>query len=243
MGGVVFGNLLFTTTKRLIVVRRTDRKSTPHLCILLETDSGEIDLHLKYESERNDETSTYDPLIKFSKSRAEQFIEHRFRALEAESFDFLWKIGRRTRPGWLTRNGYLIALTDEQAFKSSMYAAAPKKRGKHRVNSEQLKQFFANVDPSLITLLEPSVLHTLEMRNYSGLFFAVSSRGKRRMIPLRYIPWKTRTPSWVGLDGMAKEFPLLMEVLMPAELKEQVKMIWYRIYDALRLDEVGITRD
>ena len=239
----MFGNLLFTKTKRLIVVRRTDLKSTPHLCILLETDSGEIDLHLKYESERNDETSTYEPLIRFSKSRAEQFIEQSFLASQAQLFDFLWKIGRRTRPGWLTKHGYLVALINEPEFKSSMYAAAPKRRGKHRVTLELLKQFFANVDPSFITLLEPSVLHTLEMQNYRGLFFAVSSRGKRRMIPLRYTPWKTRTPSWVGLDGMATQLPLLMEVLIPTELKEQVKIIWYRIYDALRLDEVGITRD
>jgi hypothetical protein len=210
---------------------------------LLETDSGEIDLHLKYESERNDETSTYEPLIKFSKSTASQFLEGRVQAFRAELFDFLWKSGRRTRPGWLSRNGYLIALIDEPGFKSSMYAAAPKEKGKHRVTFEQMQQFFANIDPSLITLLEPSVLHTVEMQNYRGLFFAVGSRGKRRMIPLRYIAWTTSAPSWVGLDGMAKEFPLLMEVLIPAALKEHVKTVWFRIYDALRLDELGFTRD
>ena len=243
MSGIVFGNLLFTKTKRLIVIRRSDRKSTPHLCILLETDSGEIDLHLKYESERNDETSTYEPLIRFSKSRADQFLEHRFRAFEAQLFDFFRKIGRKTRPGWLTRNGYLIAVIDEQGFKSSIYAAAPKERGKHRVTQEKMQQFFADVDPSLITLLKPSVLHTAKMQNYRGLFFAVGSRGKRRMIPLRYIAWRSKTRSWVGFDGMASEFPLLMEVLFPAELREQVKMIWHRIYDALKLDEVGFTRD
>jgi hypothetical protein len=241
--GIVFGDLLFTATNRLIIIRRMSRPDTPHLCVLFETKSGEIDLHLKYESARNDKTSTYEPLIKFSKSGAEQFIEHRVQALKAELFDFLSRSGRRTRPGWLTKHGYLIALIDEAAFKSSMYAAAPKKRGKHRVNLEKLGRLFANVDPSLITLLEPSVLHTLEMQNYRGNFFAVSSRGKRRLIPLRYIPWGSTTPAWIGLDGLAKEFPLLMNVMVPAELREQAKIIWYRIYDALRLDEVGLTRD
>jgi hypothetical protein len=135
--GIVFGSLLFTTTKRLIVIRRTDRKSTPHLCILLETDSGQIDLHLKYESERNDETSTYDPLIKFSRSTASQFIEDRLRALEAQLFDSLWKIGRRTRPGWLRRNGYLIALIDDEGFKSSVYRAAPKRETQSRFRENE----------------------------------------------------------------------------------------------------------
>lgn len=240
---IVFGDLLFTTTSRLIVIRRLARPDTPHLCILFETDSGEIDLHLKYESARNDKTSTYEPLISFSKSMAEQFIENQVESFKKEFLSFLWKSGRKTRPGWLTRNGYLIALIDEQAFKSSMYAAAPKKRGKHRVNLETMKQIFENVDPSVITLLEPAVLNTFEMRSYRELFFAVSSTGKRRMIPLRYIRWSGRTPAWIGLDGFAKEFPALMKVILPAELREEVRMIWYRIYDALRLDELGLTRD
>ena len=124
-----------------------------------------------------------------------------------------------------------------------MYGAAPKERGKHRVDLEKMKQLFENVDPSHITLLEPSVLHTLELQNYQGLFFAVSLRGKRRMIPLRYIGWRTRKPTWVGLDGFATEFPLLMEAMIPQELKEQVKVVWYRIYDALRLSELGFARD
>jgi hypothetical protein len=88
-----------------------------------------------------------------------------------------------------------------------------------------MKQLFENVDPSLIALLDPSVLHTLELQNYLGLFFAVSLRGKRRMIPLRYIRWRTRKPTWVGLDGFAREFPMLMEAMIPEELKEQVR--WF----------------
>jgi hypothetical protein len=174
---------------------------------------------------------------------AERFIESRAQAFKGEFLSFLWKSSRRTRPGWLTRHGYLIALIDEAAFKSSIYAAVPKKRGKHRVDTKRMKQLLANFDPSAITLLKPSVLNTLEMQNYQGTFFAVGPRGKRRLIPLRYIPLKTRMPAWVGLDGMAKELPLLMDVLLPAELREQVKIIWYKIYDALRLDEVGLERD
>lgn len=240
--GIAFSKLVIAITGRLIVIRRTDRSDTPHLTISFKNTSGEIDLHLKHESPRNDETSTYTPILTLSKAKLEEFLESFFEVAGEEIVNVFLNNTRKIRPGWLGRKGYVIALFDPEDFKQSIYSTAPKQQGKYRVNEKKLKDLFTNVDLSKVTLHHPSVLHELTVKN-SNPIYAIRDKGKRRIIPLILVRHNNGKGLWLTFDRLLTETDKVFQKITPSHLREQLKDTWYRVFDALRLDELGITRD
>jgi hypothetical protein len=241
VAGIVFNKLLFTVTARLIVIRRIDRKELPHLTISFKNDSGEIDGHLKDELAPPG-IDPYTPLFRLSNEDLDQFEKKLSSHFEGEFLHFFSRV-KRIRPGWLKRKGYLIGLVDDEGIKSAMYDAAPKFRGKRRVDVERLKKLFTDVEPSKVTLQYPSVLHSGELRIVGSHMLAVRAWGKERMIGLMYAPWKTGNRTWVTLNPFVKAMPRLFQESLSPELKLIMKSVWNKVHSALQLHELGIDRD
>jgi hypothetical protein len=240
--GIVLPNLVFAMTERLIVVRRTDCNDTPHLTISFKNTSGEIDIHLKHESSRNDKSSTYTPILRLPKKSLELYLEPFLAKAGVEIAKVYLNSAKKIRPGWLWRNGYVIALGDSQAFEASIYECAPKKQGKYRVDSEKLRDLFTNAESSKINLHHPSVLHTSVAKSHGEPIYAVRSSKKRQIIPLLYARWKDRK-SWVTFEKLPTKIEKVFLEHTPPPLREKLKETWCIIFDSLRLNELGLTRD
>jgi len=242
MTALVFNNLVLAKTERSIVIRRVDRKDTPHLTIEFREISEEIDIHLKYESDKNDAASHYEPLTRIHIPSANAFLKNQIHAFEKEFVDIYWKLQRKIRPSVLRKKGYVIVTFDKNEFKSSFYAVAPKIRRKYRVDLEKLKHLVSTVNPSHFELHDPSILNTSKMRNYREELFAASSRGNRPLIPLRYGLRRNGKSAWLAFNGIENELPNILGKLFPSKKIEEFKEVWFRIHEALRLAEIGIER-
>jgi len=241
MSGIVISNLLFTSTERLVVIRRIDRHELPHLTISFQNTSDEIDLHLKNESPTSRQ-ELYEPLARVSKARIEHFLEGLSPRFE-EEFRCLFSKVERVGPTWLIDRGYVIGLIHNQPFQSAILKTAPKRRGRYRVSTEALKRLFMNVDPSMISLLDPFVLHSDELKSWGEPIFAARPWGKDKLIALRYAPLKGSFHSWIRIDSIANELPITFQSLVPAAIKKDVADIWHKIHDALQLHELDIARE
>src|SRR5260370_21076238 len=236
----VIANLQFSTTKRLVVIRRVDRKDLPHLTISFQNSSCEIDLHLNYENARSSD-ERYVPLTRFSWGSVEQSLEGFLLRFETEFRRLFLKVPTVTSV-WLIRRGYVIALMHGDNIQSAILATAPKLRGKHRIDADAVKKLFENVDPSLITLLDPSALSSTEVQNHPSVF-AARARGRNRLISLRYVPMSNGVNAWARIDPIADEMARFVVDAFPAEITEAAKDVWRKIYDAMQLAEVGLARN
>src|SRR5207245_1856995 len=118
----------------------------------------------KNENPRSTEQQ-YIPLVRVPKAKVEQYLESLSPRFE-EGLRLLFSKVERIRPRWLISRGYIIALIHNDSFKSAILRTAPKHRGKYRVNPEALKRLLKDPDQSMISLLDPSVLHSDELKNW-----------------------------------------------------------------------------
>ncbi|MBA3240840.1 MAG: hypothetical protein H0T60_06395 [Acidobacteria bacterium] len=240
---IAFPGLSINMTERLVVVKRSDRKDTPHLTISFENLSGEIDLHLKYESAKNDASSTYEPIIKIQKVVLEQELEHFFLNTQAKVIQLCLRNVKKVRPGWLARHGYILMWVDEEELKKDLFNTAPKKRGKHRFDPSKLKLLFTDNDLSRIRIFYPDELHGLAAMGFNGTLNAVRANKKPRMIQIKGIQVRNRIV-WVMFHRKTvPEFSRVLNELIPQRFKDEVKLVWFKIYDALQLNEIGIERE
>ncbi len=238
--GIVINNLLFTKTEKAVIIRRIDREELPHLAIFFKTASGDIDGHLKDELAPIG-ADPYTPLFRIPAERFHKF-ETEGGPQFAQEFLKLYSKVRKARPGWLKRNGYVLGLTDSVTLQSAILDASPKYKGKHRVDLEKLKALLAE-DPSRVTLLDPSALHSTELKSYRDPILAVRGSGKNRIIGLCYAPWKNGKPAWLISNSFVKEMPRALEKIIGPQTKEKARQVWYKVHDALQLAELGIVRD
>ncbi len=237
--------LSLNTTERLVVIKRSDRKDTPHLTLSFQNVSGEIDCHLKYESPLNDAASTYKSLFAISKENVESTLQNFLVSAEQAFLQSIFGNVRKVRPGWLGRHGYVIAISDEEVVKRGFIDAAPKLRGKYRVDFDKLKLFLTVDHISNISIFNPSILHHLAAINYDGQIIAMRLRKRQKhfMVGLKCIQWEDRK-IWVMADSkIVHKVQIMFDNLIPSNFRVQVKNIWYTIFDELRLAEIGFTKD
>jgi hypothetical protein len=242
--GIVFANLLFTITERVIVIRRIDRKDTPHLTLSFNNASNEIDLHFKYESARNDPSSIHTPLLRITKAAVESYLANLVSDFEREFVGIISRNIKFVRPGWLGRKGYLIAWQDSGEIEKQIIESAPKIRRKHRVDIDKLKKVFNEPDISKINFAYSSELHKLSTSKNKIQVFAIHSRGKRPTLFLSYIRRSNDKYSWFTVHNKLKsDGEHFFDSHISQDMKLQAKSLWEKIYSALRLDEIGFIRD
>lgn len=240
-GGFEFNNLVFTATEKAVIIRRSDRKELPHLAIFFKTASGEIDGHLKDECAPPN-TYPYTPLFQLPKGTLDRFLESSAPRFQAEFLRLLLNLGT-VRPRSLANRGYVLGLIHDEPFESAVWETAPRKRGKYRVDIDAVKSLFENIDPSMISLLPPSRLHSDELKNWPKPIFAVRASGRDKLIALKYVRFDDSNYSWIRVDSIASELPRIIEKIVPPEIKKKTKDCWHRIHDAMQLHELGIVRD
>jgi len=240
LSGFVFNNLIFTRTEKAVIIRRNDRPELPHLAIFFRTASGEIDGHLKDELAVPG-TNAYTPLFRFPASELSNFETEVAPKLERE-FRNLFSNLKKATPAWLRRHGYVLALFKTDALTSGVLDFAPKFRGKYRVDLERMKRLFSE-DPSHVTLVDPSALHSDELKNLSEPIFAARSFGKDRMLGLVYGPSRYGQPVWLISNPLTMAMPNILAQTVPPEIRHKTKGIWYKVHDALQLAQLGIARD
>src|SRR5206468_566095 len=98
-------------SERKFVVSRKRVADTIHLTISWGNASGELDIHLKREPAPPGE-DPYIPLAKVSPDRLALAGEH-INAVGERVARAMLDHWRPVRPGWLARNGYLLALIDK----------------------------------------------------------------------------------------------------------------------------------
>jgi hypothetical protein len=242
---IAFPGLSVNVTNRLVVIQRSDRKDTPHLTISFENASGEIDIHLKHESPKNDATSTYKSILKIPKASIEVALEEYFRGVGEAFLRICFSRIKRIRPGWLARNGYLLMWLNEESLKQEVINAAPKQRGKYRVDAQKLKTALLDFDQSKINFCDPSELHTLAAEGFNGQVYGIRARRRKKLhsITLHCVQWGVNK-SWITFDrNLSNDIIKMFEESIPQRFKEKAKAVWDEIYNALKLDEIGIERD
>jgi hypothetical protein len=236
--GIVFNKLLLTITSRGIFIRRTDRRELPHLMILFKTASGEIDAHLKDELA----APGIDPYTSLFRFPVERLIELKAELVPplAEELLKLYLSVRTIRPSWLRAKGYVLAISDSEEMTARFLNTAPKIGGRRRVDTKKLKAVFEDV--SQITLLDPLALHSDELRDRHEPVTAVRNFGRNRTLGLIYAPLLNGHRAWLLVNPLVEALPTLIAETVPSQLRQSAQDVWYKIHDALKLDEVGISR-
>jgi hypothetical protein len=133
---------------------------------------------------------------------------------------------------------------DEEVLKKEFIKAAPKLRGKYRVDEQKLKMLLEGFDLSKVNFCYPSEMNNLALANFNGQAFAIRARrGKKaRRIPLHYVQLGMGR-KWITFDKKAvPELTAMVQASIPESHREVARKIWNEIFDALRLDEIGFER-
>ncbi len=182
MPGIVVQNLAFALTQKKLVVSRVDRKELPHLTISWGNRSGEVDIHLtpQFPKDKNDRES----LAKIQEAVVGSFVQSIGKDLveiaKSKMFRIIWGI----RSGVLARNHYYLIGTKEESIEQWLYRAAPKLRGKHRLDSNVLKKI------PKTALYYPTARRFIELEQ-QGVLYAVCTEGfdKGNLLAMIKFPW------------------------------------------------------
>lgn len=233
MPGIVIQSLAFSLQQRTLVVRRTDREDVPHLTISWNNASGEIDVHLTPLHPKDDNDRESIARIREADLPAQlelagkQFMELARRSV----LQIIWSVG----PGWLARNNYLLIGPKGESIEQWLRRAAPKQRGKYRFDVGAFKKI-----PQMI-LYHPSA-HRFSELGAQGQVFAICHKGqeKGRVLVLTPLSWPDGFLTWVAYDyrDMRKLVNAAKE-LLTQHINRLASVQIKRIYDALRLKEVG----
>jgi len=196
-----------------LVLSRANRPDLAHLTVDWMTSSGELDIHLTYGHEartRDPAAELYVPIAKVPLAELERFGEGIAAGLEDVAFRSM-RAFRKYRPGWLARRGYLVMLLDETVMFDWFKRSAPRRRGKYRVNPENV--FNAErLDPAVLAAMsdglnDPRVLHTLPKvpmhAPISAIRFPERGSSVRENILLKWQIGPDGTFGWWGMTNRA----------------------------------------
>lgn len=159
-----------------IEICRANRPELAHLTIAWRTQSRTLDIHLTFahEQARGEKSGKrWEPIATIPLDELNALGEQGGRAIEAMSRSFIRAHARRFRPGWLARNGYAVCVFDRETLTELFKAAAPKERGKYRLQPNAL------LEPARLSatvgdfLFDPAVLHVVDVSRLAGPVNAV----------------------------------------------------------------------
>ena len=222
---------------------------TLHLTISWNNPSGEIDIHLTRELP--DKTKLYGAIAKFTEASITHFLDSFGTAFETEILALVGSLmekGRPVRPGWLGRKGYLIFwLPREEHAQWTTRFAHKYKKNKYRVYQSSIIAALSNAEEVMEHLYEPAILHEIAAHGSSGWVQALRIKGKKRrrrsIINLKPFVWPDGCVRWVAIDGFVLALRERMEAVFPLHITKSLPEILNRIFDGLRLEELGIERE
>lgn len=227
------------------------RYPTLHLTVSWANTSGEIDVHLTRELP--DGTKIYGSIFRFPESSIAAFFSSLLPRFEAEFTSLavpLLREIRPIRPGWLGRKGYLIFWLPEEEHKPWMMKFARRRgKNKYRIYPETINSL-NHAEDVFEHLYEPAILHEIAARGGGDWVQALPVKGKKKRrrstLYLKPMTWPDGRVRWIAIDGLAAALlrsMSWMEDLIMRPLNVTLPGILDRVYDELRLHELGIERD
>lgn len=222
-----------------------------HLTVSWNNPSGEIDIHLTRELP--DKTKIYGPIFRFTETSVTNFLGSLVPRFEAEFTSLaapLLREIRPIRPGWLGGKGYLIFWLPEEEHKPWMMRFA-RRRGKnrYRIYPETINGL-NHAEDVFNHLYEPAILHEIAARGGGDWVQALRVKGKKKRrrgtLYLKPMTWPDGRVRWIAIDALAAALlrgMSWMEDLIMGPLNAALPGILDRVYDELRLHELGIGRD
>jgi hypothetical protein len=245
---VATDSLYLTISDDRAVFGRRDRSDTPHVTLLWETQSGELDLHMKWEDGRAD---PYEPLLRVQKQLLLTELAETL-GPEAEALVDFWRNESRAyRPGWLRRNGFWVTWIQNDQVIDHLREHVPRRKQKYRLDMERLVSH--PVIGKLVdgNVYDPSVLHVLPAMKEAGMIgddpiqvyaYRIGAPTPRAL-HLTFHHRKGRFGHWRGVPMSA--FTNRVEAMARRISEPSLAFatpIAQRIHDALYLDELAPQR-
>ncbi len=226
-------------TKKKLVFGRRDRPELPHLTVMLETASGEVDIHLNYEQRPKDER--YEPVVKRPFKELIDAYTNVMAPLAAEFQATVVTAFKPVTPGWLRRRRYLVAYSAPAEFISGLRADTPYNRKRKRYQVPSLAHFLAKDGPLYggVRVFRPEVLRLLPLvaveRPIQAQAFTMT---KRRRPSLKLVfdgdRWLAMPMHYVH-ERMMVPMARAMRPLMPA-----ISEAFHQVWEAMELWELNI---
>jgi hypothetical protein len=199
-------------------IYRASRPDLAHLVLAWGTTSQEVDLHLTYEHEQamahGERNKAWVPLARIPRAELERLGEAAGLHLRDLLVPHLLKRWRRFRPGWLARNGYVVALEDPAAARILLTKIAPKKKRKFRLQIQALederwveRELASVLGPDLGSeYYDPCVLNAEDVRGRVGPIRLVRHHaGRNEVLMLHYMRGPDEKLGWWGLTSADME--------------------------------------
>jgi hypothetical protein len=210
--------------------------------------SGELDIHMTRVMEHA--PKLYSSIAKVKEADIARFIKWSEQTLGPQivsSIKSFFEKARPIRPGWLRRRGYLILWLPEEEHKSLLIDNLVKRRKRRcfRLYSNAFSNL--NVTEMVIEhLYDPSVLHIIGQNDEGGLVQALPLIGRRKNrrknFFLKFIKVNGNRGGWFVVDSLVPDFKHMFEPIHQVVV-QAMPGILNRVFDELRLDELGIVRD
>jgi hypothetical protein len=222
-----------------------------HLTISWGNASGEIDIHMTRELPGG--TKIYGSIFRFAGASVAGLLTSFLPRFEVEATSLIRSFMREmrpVRPGWLGRKGYLIFWLPEEEHESWIMKFAHRRgKGRYRIYQASVARL-NDAEEAMTHLYEPAILHEIAAHNQRGWIQALRVKGRkrrgRRVISLVSVTWTDGRVRWFPIDKLATA---AMERMREAEdsiitpFKKTLSESLDRVFDDLRLSELGIERD
>lgn len=250
-----WASLEFSLSDRKLVVARAHRPDLAHLTLSWGNASGEIDLHLTRNHEAAmsaDGRKAWHRIFAVPGSVVGGAGLAFMHEIENEFVPRLVCEYRRYRPGWLSRNGYVVMLPDEAGYLELFREAAPRLRGKYRITPSVVFDEHRLEDIAVDGLYDPRALRFVDGRDLRTPVIAVQvHRGRvidatRLCLSYRTFPngeenwwgFRLRFINAFGHDACRQIFEWLVPRVGPRHLAE-----FDNVVTAMGLDEVPELQD
>jgi len=219
-----------------------------HLTISWGNKSGEVDIHMTRVVP--DAPKLYSSIIKINESDIKRFAEWTEGTFAPQITSSLYSYLGRTksiRPGWLRRRGYLVFWVPKNEQEHLIIDKLIKRHKKRAFRLYSNAFLNLNVSDAFEEhLYDPSILHFLARENGDGWIQAVPLIGRRKNrrknLSLKFVNFPEGGRGWIAIDSLVPELTKVFEPLNQYLVNEMPKTLT-RVFDELRLNELGIIRD
>jgi hypothetical protein len=210
---------------------RADRKDLPHLTLSWNNRSGEVDIHLTFSLGTGG--TGRESIARFPQAELKRLAESLGSELlgivATSTFEVVWSVS----PSWLMKRNFRLLGPKAESVVQWLHQSAPKIRGKHRLDSEKLRNI------PKYALYSPTRQRLAQLAQF-GMMYSVCTKGPERGRVLILLPVALFGPVWSAMDyDDLQRFAETVQRLFRKHWQRLATKQAKRVYAALRLREIG----